>query len=111
MRKDWTEAENRALCFAWCVMHDAWQAGTKFNKSAIRRELIGTDEAPGPLHARSNGSVEAKLMNVSAAAVQLGIEPLKGYKPAPNFQKSLVATLREVRDMLDRENTAIAAKE
>ena len=67
----------------------AQQRGDKFNKSAIRRELRGTDELPGPLHARSNGSVEAKFMNASAAAQALGMPTVAGYKPAPNYQAAL----------------------
>ena len=55
----WTDTEQYATCLAYCIMQQAQDNGIRFNKSAIRRELIGTDEAPGPLHARSNGSVDS----------------------------------------------------
>jgi hypothetical protein len=89
MRRDWTESENTAVCLAYCIMLAAQKRGEKFNKSAIRRELIGTEAEQGPLYNRSNGSIEAKLMNCSAVAVSLGWPLLKGYKPAPNYQKCL----------------------
>jgi hypothetical protein len=73
----------------------AQQRGDTFNKSAIRRELRGTETAPGPLYNRSNGSVEAKFMNASAAAQQLGMEIVKGYKPAPNYQAALLPALQQ----------------
>ena len=89
MRRDWNDRENMAICLAYCIMLAAQQRGDKFNKSAIRRELIGTDAEPCPLHARSNGSVEAKFMNCSAAAQAINLPTVKGYKPAPNYQKAL----------------------
>jgi hypothetical protein len=88
-RAPWTDTEQYAVCLAYCIMQQADQNGERVNKSAIRRELRGTDEQPGPLHARSNGSIEAKLMNVSAVAAQRGDVLVKGYKPAPHYQKSL----------------------
>ncbi len=88
-RRDWTDLENAALCRAWCLMFMADLTGKAVNKSAVRRELIGTDSEPGILHSRSHGSIEAKLMNISAAAVAIGIPALPGYKPASNYQASL----------------------
>lgn len=97
--KPWNIDEQRAVCFAWSIMELATEQGIKFNKSAIRRELIA-----GPLANRSNGSIEAKLMNVSAAAVDIGLRPLKGYKPAPNYQASLRDVLKDCRDMVRVHN-------
>jgi hypothetical protein len=85
----WTDTEQFAVCLAYCIMQQADARGERVNKSALRRQLIGTDEQPGPLHARSNGSIEAKLMNVSAVAMTLGHVTVRGYKPAPHYQKSL----------------------
>jgi hypothetical protein len=65
-------------------MRQSDQLGIRFNKSAIRRQLIA-----GPLSQRSNGSIEAKFMNCSAVAAQYGHQLVVGYKPAPHFQKSL----------------------
>lgn len=102
-RKDWTDSENLAVCLAWCLMQAAEQRGQKFNKSAIRRELIGTEAQPGPLAARSNGSVEAKLMNCSAAALRLNYGTLKGYKPAPNYQASLLNAMVAAHGIIAEE--------
>ena len=88
-RRDWNETEQRAISLAYCIMLSAQQRGEKFNKSAIRRELRGTEQDQGPLYFRSNGSLEAKLMNCSAAAESLGMPIVKGYKPASNYQKAL----------------------
>lgn len=101
MRKDWTDEENLAIALAYCIMLQAQQRDAKFNKSAIRRELIGTEEKPGILHGRSNGSLEAKLMNCSAVAARLGIELVKGYKPAPNYQSALVYAMTTAKALVD----------
>lgn len=100
-RIDWSTDENLALCLAYCIMRQAQQRDETFNKSAIRRELIGTDDTPGPLYRRSNGSVEAKLMNVSAVAAFYGHELVKGYKPAPNYQAALRSAYTAAQRMVD----------
>jgi hypothetical protein len=87
-------------------MQQAQDNGIRFNKSAIRRELIGTDEAPGPLHARSNGSVEAKFMNVSAVAAQRGDVLVAGYKPAKHYQKSLSYWYVMARRVVQQDSSA-----
>ena len=94
-RRDWTDKEQQAICAAYVGMLLAEATGQRFNKSQIRRELIGSDENPGPLNARSNGSVEAKFMNVSAAAIAIGLPIVRGYKPATNYQASLRVHLAE----------------
>ena len=106
-RRDWSDEENMALCLAYCIMLSAQLRGEKFNKSAIRRELIGTDTEAGPLHARSNGAIEAKFMNCSAIVQQARLPGMvKGYKAANNVQAALLPTLRNawelVRDDAER---------
>lgn len=82
----WTDAENAALVAAYLTMLAAHNAGTKYNKAAIRRNLMA-----GPLAARSNGSLEFKLMNVSGCMASLGQLILPGYQPAMNYQRDLMA--------------------
>lgn len=82
----WTDAENAALVAAYFAMLAKHNAGTKFNKAAIRRDLMA-----GPLAGRSNGSIEFKLMNVSGCLSALGRLTLKGYAPAMNYQRELMA--------------------
>lgn len=82
----WTQSENAALVAAYREMLALHNAGTKFSKAAIRRALIA-----GPLSARSEGSIEFKLMNVSGCFKALGRLHLKGYAPAMNYQRELMA--------------------
>ena len=113
----WTPAEQAALIAAYNAMHRADTAGQKYSKAAINRYLRG-DFGPadksfskdsdntagcspdlllyqGILAARSRGSVEAKLMNISGAREVLRLPILAGYKPAPNFQQSLIALVQQ----------------
>lgn len=86
----WSAAENSALVAFYFEMLAKHNAGTPFNKAAGRRLLM----APGaPLAARSNGSVEMKLMNVSGCMRALGRLPLKGYQPAMNYQSELMTAV------------------
>lgn len=74
-------------------------AGVPYNKSreneALRSKLNG----------RSKAAVEFKHQNISAVLMSLGWVPIAGYKPAQNYQKSLVeevATQLLSDDDLDR---------
>ena len=58
----------------------AGQPYVKAQHNAALRELIG----------RSRGSVEYKHQNISAVLLELGLIWLPGYKPAVNYQNSLV---------------------
>jgi hypothetical protein len=89
----WSDTENAALVAAYLRMLGLHNAGTKFNKAAIRRELIGTQSAPGPLYNRSEGSIEFKLMNVSGCMRALGRLELKGYVAAMNYQRELMTAV------------------
>ena len=86
----WSDAENAALAAAYVEMARKSAEGISFNKSAIRRALMANE-----LAARSNGSIEAKLMNFSAAAQDLGLPVVPGYKPAPNYQASIRVALMQ----------------
>lgn len=86
----WSVDETFACIVFWTAVHVAARDGERFNKAAAIRELQA-----GPLSARTRGSIEAKTMNVTAAAEVLGVEPsgidragnpavCPGYKAAPN---------------------------
>jgi hypothetical protein len=47
------------------------------------------------LDARSKGSVEFKHQNVSAVMLKLGLPYIDGYKPAKNYQRSLVESVQD----------------
>jgi 5-methylcytosine-specific restriction protein A len=85
----WSTAENAALVSAYFAMLSLHAQGRAFNKAAIRRNLIA-----GPLAARSQGSIEFKLMNVSGVCASLGLPLLPGYQPASNYQRDLVAAVQ-----------------
>lgn len=58
------------------------QAGVPYVKShhaAALMERIG----------RSHRSVEFKHMNISAVLVELGMDTIRGYRPAPNYQQAI----------------------
>ncbi len=59
-------------------------AGRPYNKAAHRRQLLPR------LNDRSDGSVEFKHQNISAVLKGLGKIWITGYKPAFNFQTSLI---------------------
>ena len=67
--------------------------GKSFRKSDHRKAL-----AP-KLLARSEGSIEFKHQNVSGVLVELGLPYIEGYKPAGNYQKTLLP--QAIHDYLD----------
>lgn len=80
---DWSDLENDACVADYFTMLSDELAGKQYNKAAHNRalqELIG----------RSKGSIEFKHQNISAVLKGLGETWIVGYKPAFNFQMSLV---------------------
>lgn len=102
----WTPAENAALVRAYLDMLALQNAGTPYSKTAKRKALIGTPEAPGPLAFRSHGSIECKLMNVSGCMQALGRHTVKGYLPAMNYQAALMTALCEALGISADKGTA-----
>jgi hypothetical protein len=107
-RTAWTPAENAALVRLYFQMLDSAIAGKPYNKAAMIRAYQGIDFAPvhAPDHAalanRSRGSIEAKLMNASAAhrdvlaaAGELGVTmDGYGYRCLGNYQAALLDAMR-----------------
>lgn len=63
-------------------MRAAEQAGVPYVKShhaAALMDRIG----------RSHRSVEFKHMNISAVLAELGMDTIRGYRPAPNYQQAI----------------------
>ncbi len=81
---DWTDAENSAVVGAYFDMLADELAARPFNKSEINRVL-----RDGALSARSRGSVEFKLQNISAALDDEGLPWIEGYKPRGHAQGTL----------------------
>ena len=91
---DWTDIENDLLVADYFSMLSQELSGRFYSKAEHNRSIRSV------LQRRGRGSIEFKHQNVSAVLLALGQPWIDGYKPAPNFQSSLVdAVLRwlEVR--------------
>ena len=87
----WSHREVTLTVEAYFDMLEAELLGIPLNKSAVRRGLLPK------LNNRSNGSLEFKNCNISAAMISLGIPPIEGYKPRWNYQHDLLhAVIGEV---------------
>lgn len=120
-RAPWTDQENAALVALYFAMLDEAIAGRPYNKAAMIRQFRGEhqdrhnlelSDYVGPLRNRSRGSIEAKLMNASAAHRDCYLcsdgdlgEPETmdghGYRALPNYQKSLKDAMKAA--LLSRE--------
>ncbi|GAB4572434.1 MAG: DUF3883 domain-containing protein [Rhodothalassiaceae bacterium] len=80
----WTDEENDLIVADYFAMLADDLAGRPDNKAEHRRALLPL------LNGRSEGSVEYKHQNISAVLKGLGEDWIPGYKPAFNFQMSLV---------------------
>jgi len=86
--KAWSTEENGILVALYFTMLENALENRPYNKAAMIRAV----QAEG-LGARSRSSIEAKLMNCSAAHADLHPNAITmadyGYKYAPNYQKAL----------------------
>lgn len=109
-RTPWTPAENRALAVLYFRMLFCARMGASYNKAAMIRDAQGTDEKPGSLHGRTRGSIEAKLMNASAAHRDLepGAVTMDGYgyRALANYQGSLRDAMRDALAQIALEQVA-----
>ncbi|QBX99328.1 DUF3883 domain-containing protein [Rhodophyticola sp. CCM32] len=80
----WTDTENDLIVADYFAMLADDVAGRAYNKVAHRRQLLPR------LNNRTEGSVEFKHQNISAVLKGLGEVWITGYKPAFNFQASLI---------------------
>lgn len=83
MASDWSDEENDAIVadyFAMLAEDVADRPYSKVEHNRHLRALIG----------RTRGSIEYKYQNISAVLKGLGEDWIPGYKPAFNFQSSLV---------------------
>ncbi|BAQ68442.1 hypothetical protein NHU_01282 [Rhodovulum sulfidophilum] len=96
----WTDEENDLIVADYFAMLADDVAGRRYSKAEHRRALLPL------LNDRSEGSVEFKHQNISAVLKALGEDWIPGYKPAFNFQMTLVdAVARRLTpppDWLDR---------
>ena len=96
----WNDSEQNAVVALYVAMLLHVQNGEKYSKAAMIRATQNNHSGPidsglntAPLKLRSKGSIESKLMNVTACIEKLGRPDLSmsehGYRPLSNCQKSL----------------------
>jgi Domain of unknown function (DUF3883) len=101
---DWSREEVEAIVADYLQMLTLELAGQSYNKAEHRRTL------QGKLNGRSNGSVEFKHCNISAAMIDCGFPYIRGYQPRSNYQALLGIVVEEqvsTKTMLDE--AALAA--
>lgn len=79
----WSIEENEATVGAYFTMLADELAGIPFSKAENRRRLMAIVQRP-------EKAIEFKHQNISAVLLGLGQPWIEGYKPASNFQTSLV---------------------
>lgn len=75
----WTDAEYEEAVKAYLWMLEQEQSGKTYNKADVNNQL-----RQGILHARSKGSIEYRMQNISAVFQELCLPWIVGYKPAVN---------------------------
>lgn len=82
--RPWTLEEVELTVATYFAMLRADLLGQTLNKSEHNRRLQAR------IPARNLSSIEYKHRNISAVLLDLGLPPLTGYKPLPNYQRLLV---------------------
>ena len=94
---DWTDEENDLIVADYLDMLVSELAGLPYVKANHRRALL-----PKLRSIRNEGSIEFKHQNISAVMLGLGQPRINGYKPASQFQLSLIdAVLRRLEKYSD----------
>ena len=83
MAGDWSDEQNDVIVADYFAMLRDDRAGRSYNKAAHNRAVQAKT-------GRQRGSIEYKHQNISAVLKALGEDWIPGYKPAFNFQSSLV---------------------
>lgn len=83
---DWTDSELDLIVADYFAMLTAELRGERYVKAHHCREVM-------KLTGRTHRSVESKHMNISAVLDQLGRPTIAGYKPYPNYQRSILQAI------------------
>lgn len=81
MAEDWSTHEVDAIVADYFDMLRTELTGQPLNKRAHRLSLLQH------LDGRSEGSIERKHQNISAALIEMGMPYINGYKPLSNYQR------------------------
>jgi len=101
---DWSPEEVEAIVADYLQMLTMELAGQNFSKTEHRRRLQSN------LKGRSDGSIEFKHGNISAAMIDLGFPYIRGYKPRANYQALLaIVAEQQVRGETTLDQVALAA--
>ena len=101
---DWSREEVEAIVADYLQMLTMELAGQSFNKTEHRRRL------QSKLNGRSDGSIEFKHGNISAAMIDFGFPSIRGYKRRVNYQALLGAVVEEqVSGKTTLDQVALAA--
>src|SRR5258707_4604557 len=84
--RNWTNQELDLIVSDYFLMLSDEAAGIPFNKAQHNRLLRSKID-------RSEGSIEFKHQNISAVLQQLGLPRIRGYLPAANYQKAIIASI------------------
>src|ERR1700681_3219252 len=85
-RRSWTGEDLDLIVSDYFFMLNDETAGLPFNKAQHNRLLRSKID-------RSDGSIEFKHENISAVLQQLGLPRIRGYLPAANYQKAIIAAI------------------
>lgn len=101
---DWSREEVEAIVADYLQMWTMEQAGQNFSKTEHRKNLMRL--LPG----RSDGSIEFKHGNISAAMSDLGWPCIRGYRPRVNYQALVAIVLADqLRGKAIFDQAALAA--
>ena len=116
----WTPEENNAVCGLYFIMSEHVLTDAEYNKAAMIRaaqgiRLDGSISNPdAQLRLRSRGSIEAKLMNVTACLRDLGgaftersLEE-HGYRAMSNYQADLKQVVARFFDPINVSGEHVA---
>lgn len=103
---DWSREEVEAIVADYLKMLTMELAGQTYSKTEHRRNL------QFKLSGRSDGSIEFKHGNISAAMIDLGFPYIRGYKPRVNYQALLaIVATEQLRGKTALDHAALAAVE
>src|SRR6266481_5194564 len=88
-RKDWTGGELDLIVADYFSMLSDEVVGIPINKAAHNRLLRSKID-------RSEASIEFKHRNISAVLERLGLQKIRGYLPAQNFQTAIIDAIERL---------------
>ncbi len=100
---DWSREENEATVADYLAMLQLELAGAEYSKTEHRRNLVKL------LNGRTEGAVERKHQNISAALIDQGCQWIEGYKPLFNYQRDLAEIVADRVESMPSLRAAMSA--